>query len=301
LAWCKTVEPVEVQDLIDKTSLEFKPAIQFCYRVALRSFLSHNGYNLPKTNLQYVPQDWHRGYKRAEIQALLGALRQKHHKLFVVMAAESGLRSHILMELRYRHVMEDLESGTTSIAIRLEPGFYVGKKAAGYTFLGAESLRLLREGVVDGLVQERPDARLIPRSYYGVWAAIHRAGRRAGLDPKIQTCHGFRKYFKNALDDANIDHEKKMVIEGHFAGTRAKHYTDRDVEELRDVYRRAYPFMKLSLDEPIQPMTNNENYSRRFAALEARLDRQRVLEAKLTILEDEMGRMKRLRNLQAGE
>ena len=121
------------------------------------------------------------------------------------------------------------------------------------------------------------------------------------MDPRIQTCHGFRKYFENALDDANIDHEKKMVIEGHFAGTRAKHYTDRDVEELRDVYRRAYPFMKLSLNEPIQPMTNNENYSRRFAALEARLDRQRVLEAKLTILEDEMGRMKRLRKLQAGE
>jgi len=73
-----------------------------------------------------------------------------------------------LMELRSRHIMEDLESGTTSIAIRLEPRFYVGKKAAGCTFLGAKSLRLLREGVVDDLLQERPDARLIPRSYSGV-------------------------------------------------------------------------------------------------------------------------------------
>ena len=72
-----------------------------------------------------------------------------------------------------------------------------------------------------------------------------------------------------------------MIIEGHFVGTRAKHYTDRDVEELRDIYRRAYPFMRLSVDEPIQLMTNNENYSRRFAALEARLDRQRILEAKV--------------------
>src|SRR6266487_5406993 len=59
LAWCKTVESVEIQDLIDRTSLDFKPAIQFCYRVALRSFLSHNGYNsLPKTDLQYVSQTW---------------------------------------------------------------------------------------------------------------------------------------------------------------------------------------------------------------------------------------------------
>ena len=292
---------MEVQDLIDKTSLEFKPAIQFCYRVALRSFLHHNGYSLPKADLQYVSQAWHRGYKREEIQTLLSHLRKKHHKLFVLMAAESGLRSHVLMDMRYCHVLEDLENGTVPVAIRLEPRFYAGKKAAGYTFLGRGSAALLKECIREGIVEPKADARLIARSYYGVWAAIHRAGRRAGLDPKIQTCHGFRKYFENALDDANIDHEKKMVIEGHFAGTRAKHYTDRDVEELRDVYRRAYPFMKLSFDEPIQPMTNEENYSRRFAALEARLDRQRVLEAKLTILEDEMGRMKRLRKLQAGE
>jgi hypothetical protein len=83
------VEPVDVQDLIDKTLMEFKPATQFCYRVPIRSFLSHNGYGLPKTNLQYVPQAWHRGYKRVEIHALLGCLRKKHHMLFVVMAAQA--------------------------------------------------------------------------------------------------------------------------------------------------------------------------------------------------------------------
>ena len=242
--------------------------------MALRSFLSHNGYkSLPKVDLQYVSQAWHRGYKREEIQNLLSQLRKKPHRLFVLMAAESGLRSHVLMELRYRHVIEDLESGTVPVAVRLEPRFYTGKKAAGYTFLGHGSAQLVREALNQKIVEEKPDARLIPRSYYSVRTALYQAKTMIGLDPNIQPCHGFRKYFENALDDANIDHEKKMVIEGHFAGTRAKHYTDRDVEELRDVYRRAYPFMKLSLDEPIQTMTNNENYSRRFVALEARLDR----------------------------
>jgi integrase len=104
--------------------MEFKPAIQFCYRVALRSFLRHNGYNsLPKADLQYVSQAWHRGYRRQEIQALLGQLRKKHHRLFVLMAAESGLRSHVLMDLKYRHVMEDLESGIVPVAVRLEARF----------------------------------------------------------------------------------------------------------------------------------------------------------------------------------
>ncbi len=248
------IESVEVQDLIDKTSMEFKPAIQFCYRVALRSFLRHNGYNsLPKADLQYVSQAWHRGYKRHEIQAVLGQLRRKHHKLFILIAAESGLRSHVLMELRYRHVMEDLEDGTVPVAVRLEPRFHAGKKAAGYTFLGEGSEALLRDCLSRGLIERRPDARLIPISYYSVWAAIHRASRKAGLDLQIQTCHGFRKYFENALDDANIDHEKKMIIEGHFAGTRARHYTDRDIEQLREVYRKSYPFVQLGPTSQIKP------------------------------------------------
>ena len=184
LRWSKTVESVEVQDLIDKTSIDFKPAIQFCYRVAIRSFLRHNGYNsLPRTDLQYVSQAWHRAYKREEIQGLFAQLREKHHKLFVVMAAESGLRSHVLIELRYSHILQDLEGRTTPVAIRLEPRFYVGKKAAGYTFLGQGSVGLLRECIEKGLVESRPEARLIPRSYYGIWATLHRAQQKGWAGP----------------------------------------------------------------------------------------------------------------------
>jgi len=220
LEWCETVKSVEVQDLIDKTSLGFKPAIQFCYRVAIRSFLRHNGYNsLPKTDLQYVSQQWHRGYRRGEIEKLLACLRQKIHRLFVVIAAESGLRSNILMQLRYSHIMEDLESGTIPLAVRLEPRFFVGKKAAGYTFLGDGSIHLIRECLTEGLIERKLESKVIPRSYWSVWAAINRARRSIGLDPKIQPCHGLRKYFENTLDEAKVDHEKKMIIEGHFAGT----------------------------------------------------------------------------------
>jgi hypothetical protein len=190
--------------------------------------------------------------------------------------------------------MEDLENGTIPIAVRLEPRFYVGKKAAGYTFLGAGSIRLLKECVEDRLIEPGPDARLVPRSYYGVWAAIHRAKRKAGLDPKIQTCHGFRKYFENALDEASIDHERKMMIEGHFAGTRAKHYTDRDLEELRELYRRAYSFVTLSPDDD-HGTTNAKDWRQRFAELENKLAKQNVLEARLVVVEDELEQLRRSR------
>lgn len=71
------------------------------------------------------------------------------------------------------------------------------------------------------------------------------------------------------MDDANIDHEKKMIIEGHFAGTRAKHYTDRDVEELRNIYGKAYPFIRLRVDERVAVKAQSEGYDRRLADLEA--------------------------------
>jgi len=86
-----------------------------------------------------------------------------------------------------------------------------------------------------------------------------------------------------------------MIIEGHFAGTRAKHYTNRYIEDLQDIYRTAYPFVRLSIDEPLQLRTDNEIYDRKFADLEARLDRQRILEAKLTVLEDEICQMREFR------
>ncbi len=137
LQWSKTVEGVDVQGLIDKTSGEFKPAIQFCCRVALRSFLRHNGYNsLPKADLQYVSQAWHRGYKRNEIQRLLLNLKQRQHRLFVMMAAESGLRSHVLMQLRYCHVMEDMEDGTIPVAVRFRATLLCGEQGCRLHFPG---------------------------------------------------------------------------------------------------------------------------------------------------------------------
>ncbi len=259
LHWTKTVESVEVQDLVDRTSLGFKPAIQFCYRVALRSF-----------------------------QRLFSCLRQKTHKLFVLIAAESGLRSHVLMALRYCHVMEDLDKGMIPVAIRLEPRFYAGKKAAGFTFLGEVSIRLIQECLDEGLIERKPESKLIQRSYYSVWAATHRANKKIGLDSRVQPCHGFRKYFENALDEANIDHEKKMLIEGHFAGTRAKHYTERDLRQLRGLYEKAYQSIKLNVDETAHSKGERESFDKRRARLDAQFASQRVLEDRVTNLEQKL-------------
>lgn len=71
------------------------------------------------------------------------------------------------------------EPQTLPVAVRLDPRFYIGKKAARYTFLGEGSVRSLRDCIDERMVDARPDAKLIPRSYHGAWAAIHRASGKA--------------------------------------------------------------------------------------------------------------------------
>jgi hypothetical protein len=251
LEWAKSVDPVEVQDRISKMADGLKPAAKFNFQIEMRSFLRHSGYNsLPKSKISYTLQDWHRGYKKEEIRKLLGFLDSLPHKLYVYAALESGFRIRTVLSIRYKHIKEDLEAGVIPVAIRLGPEFYGKKKSAGFSFLGERSVQLIREGIKNGIIKTKDESPLIPIEYAAVYDAVVRAKEKAGLDPKIQPNHGLRKYFEDALDSARLDKDKKMMIEGHFAGTRAKHYTSRDWDELRKTYLSAYPYIDVEGSNP---------------------------------------------------
>jgi integrase len=251
LAWAKTVDPVEVQDQIEKMSEGLYDSVKFNFKIDMRSFLSHNGYNtLPKAKLSYTLKEWHRGYKKEEVRKLLSFLDNLPHKLYVLIAVETGLRANTILALQYRHIAEDFEANIVPCAIRLEPKFYGRKKSAGYTFLGERSLAVLRDAIKAGIVKTKPDSPLVPLGYYGIYDALGRARQKAGLDTKIQPNHGLRKYFEDALDAGRIDKDKKAMIEGHFAGTRAKHYTDREWKDLRALYLEAYPYIDVESNDP---------------------------------------------------
>lgn len=146
----------------------------------MRSFLRHDGYNaLPRVELSYTPQVWHHGYRKHEIQRLLGYLPPKLHKLFVYIAAETGLRADTILELRYRHIMEDFEATIVPTAVRLEPRFCTGRKAAGYAVVDRKSLEMMRECLDEGLVEASANSRLVPKGCYAGYAAVYRAKREA--------------------------------------------------------------------------------------------------------------------------
>src|SRR5437667_2405461 len=124
LDFAKTNDSVETFDLIRKARdnlPEDKPSVPVRFENHMRSFLKHNGVNnLPTSKNTYVPR-WHRGYKRDELRKMIGFLDKKHHKLFCTIAVESGLRAQNILDIRYRHVEEDLEVGIVPAAIRFEP------------------------------------------------------------------------------------------------------------------------------------------------------------------------------------
>jgi len=225
---------------------------------------------LPKSKITYTVQDWHRGYKKEEIRKLLGFLDSLPHKLYVYAALESGFRIRTVLSIRYKHIKEDLEAGVVPVAIRLGPEFYGKKKSAGFSFLGERSVQLIKEGIKNGLIKAKDDSPLIPIEYAAVYDALVRAREKAGLDPKIQPNHGFRKYFEDALDAARIDQDRKMMLEGHFAGTRAKHYTAREWDELRKVYREAYAQIDVDSQNP-ELATRLVSQDEKLAQLETRI------------------------------
>ena len=250
LAWAKTKEPVEVQDLIDQVADTRRfPGSRFNLKVEVRSFLRTNGFNnLPKAKITYVLQDWHRGYRKEEIKNLLGFLDDKLQKLYVYMASESGLRAKTVLGIKWKHISEDFDSEIVPCAIRLGPEFYGKKKSAGFTFLGKRSVELIRELVKDGVIKTKPESPIIDRSYPVMFKILQKARDKAKIDKRIQVNHGLRKYYENSL--VGIDPDQKDLLEGHFASISSKHYTGREWDDLRPVYSKAYPNIDIQTGDP---------------------------------------------------
>ncbi len=247
LAWAKSrKDSLEVEDIIEKFA-ETQPTHSQAYAIAgLRSHLKRNGYTaLPSMGRSPVLKSFHPGFKREEIQAILGYLDQPVQKLYVLFAKDSGLRAHDLLSLRYRHVKKELEAASEYVHLYLEPAFYNRKKASGITFIGPNTVKLLRELVEKGKVARDPDSRVFPFTYNTINEGLRLARTKAGIEETKQPSHGLRKFFENSLDRVGMDVHKKLQLEGHSLGTRF-HYTDQGVEELRELYKQAYRFLDLS-------------------------------------------------------
>ncbi len=246
LAWARSQpDGTIVQDLIDEYTEKMTKSNAHIATALFRSFLSRNGYrDLPKI-------DWARtmsfseGYSRKNIQDLLDYLPKPLHKLYVIAGKDSGLRANDLLYLRWKHIAKDYDAGKQYISIEFEKERYERRKAPGRTFLGPNTIDLLKKLIAEGIVKKEPEAQLFPFSYRSITIDVSLAKKKAGLAKEVQPSHGLRKFFENSLDRVGMDHNKKMQLEGHSNGVRGA-YTSREVEQLRDLYGQAYRFLDLS-------------------------------------------------------
>ena len=221
LAWAKKQPSgVHVQDLIDKYTEGMKPSTAHVHVAVLRGFLNRNGYReLPKIDWEST-MSFAEGYTRQQIQELLGYLDRPLQKLYVLSMKDSGLRANDLLYLRYKHIKPDLEAGKDFVNIRFEDERYKRRKAPGLTFLGPNSVSLLRELLKSGEVKRDPDARIFPYPYRTITYELSLAKKRASLPKEVQPNHGLRKFFHYGLQAARIADLKAKQFEGHSNGTR---------------------------------------------------------------------------------
>ena len=247
VSWAKTRDGTDVQDVIEALADTEKGSSRTVTMMALRSLLRKHGYNsLPKVEeATNTPLEYHPGYKRDEVQRLLEYLDQPIEKLYVHFAKDSGLRSQDILSLCYRHVKRDLEGGKEYVHLELEPIYYNRKKSAGITFIGPNTVQLLKQLVNNGTVRAEPNARIFAFKYETLRQVLVRAKKKADLDRKIQPSHGLRKFFENCLDRIGLDLDKKRQLEGHSLGVRWA-YTDQGIDPLRELYKQAYRFLDLS-------------------------------------------------------
>ncbi len=287
--WAKARDGVDVQDTIEKIAETRPDSTPSELIFTMRSLLRKQGYNqLPKMERTRTLQEFHPGYKRKEILSLLGYLDKPIQKLYVYVAKDSGLRSQDLLSLRYRHVRKGLEAGDEFIHLELEPLYYNRQKAAGITFIGPDSVRLLKQLVNNRTVSSDPDARIFPFGYNAILKVLLLAMKKAGLDPKIQPSHGLRKFFDQSLDRVGMDVHKKLQLEGHSQGVRV-HYTSQNLEELRELYKQTYRFLDLTeeaaADNRVSDLEKTVKEQRTYIdALKGELDRIRSIEEELAAI-----------------
>src|SRR6267143_3340573 len=206
----REIDTLQIRTLIINTTSQLSNSIQVVTDSAVRKFLRYWNITVPPTPIKYEQTEFYRAYDKQELNQLLSYLDKPLEKLYAIICAESGLRANIPLQLQWRHVQDDFNNRTNSIAIRLDPPFYKGKKKNGYAFIGNRARQLLQYCIEQKLISTQPDSKLFPFTYDSISKIIRRAKHKANLDPKIEPIHGLRKY-----TEAQLEATKPAINEGY--------------------------------------------------------------------------------------
>lgn len=274
---------------------------------AIKSFFKYNDLPLGHVPIAKGMVVYHnRDITIEEIRLLLSMSRPRD-KAFFCMMAQSGLRPHTLVRLKFKHVQPELSKKTIPCKIDVPQEIAKGKYHGYFTFMGEDSVRYLNASLLNRkqikpndylFTKHGSNKPLTPNSVSVCFKTlINKLKERNEISferisgkPAELRLYSLRKWFRKRAG-SNADSSYVSFWMGHSLGVDG-HYFTKDVEHHREKYaEKAMPhltlermteFSKNELEKKLNPRF--EDQSARIGELERQL--------KLTTFE-----LKRLREM----
>jgi integrase len=225
----------------------------------LESFLRFNGLdakisdrvNWPRIRKWYASES----PKPEEVAKMIDLAPTLRDKAMIAILATSGLRIGTVLQLKYKHVMEDLEANRIPCMIRVDADITKGKYASYITFMNEEAvyyLRLYLEQRRKGTDKIPPENitpeswlfisyenRSKPLTYIGFLKVFENICRLMNVEKRGSrykySIHSLRKFFKTQLISKGVEEAIVDYWMGHVRDTYTQ-IRNLDVDFLRNKY-----------------------------------------------------------------
>lgn len=249
------------------------------------SFFKHHRIPIYPEYKKHAYVKYHnRDLRREEIKRILQNADMRDRTFFLMMV-ESGLRPNTLVQLRYKHIKKDFETGTTPMMIELPSELLKDRVEARWTFIGEDAYKTLKEYLKPKLplenedlifTPERSDVKhphLMPQTFTNKFRKI---ALKLGISeteekgkPRQVRLYGLRKFFMNNVRYEGFDHTFKEFWMCH--QTTQTHYVSRDPEIHREEYSKVYENLRIYKSIDSAQANKIEEQSKRIEQMERQM------------------------------
>lgn len=215
------------------------------YTLFLRSFFRWAGHPVQVPVVRLPPGRHIDVLGRDEVARLLSSSRDPLDRLIVSLLFETGLRARELLELR----VSDIDPAARRIRVRRSK---YGRERI--VFYGPLSQAALEEWLT--LQRPRPNDRLIPLTYTGLYKRLKTLARRAGIDPARLRPHILRHTFATESLRGGMSLIALQKILGHSDVKTTQIYTHLAIDDLKRQYEAVFVSQGTHQPQLLVPATN---------------------------------------------
>jgi len=228
------------------------------YLVAVKSYLRYWKIPLDVELPKHLYVLYHnRDLSKEQIRLILSRASPRDRVIYLLMA-ESGLRVHTAITMKYWQIQDDFEKDIIPMRILTPSETLKDHVGDRWSFIGEDGVRALTEYLKPRMplnVQDYVFASERPRrmtkdqfSESSLSVKFHRIVRKLNMEKGAQPgkpghyrMHGLRKYFRNNM---RADPAYREFWMGHSLGVDA-HYITRDPESHRKEYKKNYEDLRI--------------------------------------------------------